>query len=80
MAIPMSSMPNVGRGRNGGTAASIPRRGASVPTHYEMRVDGDPVPYADGSATVVFIDMKTQKSRRIPEDIRARLEQAQPQA
>jgi acyl-CoA thioesterase FadM len=42
-----------------------------------MRVDADPVPYADGAATVVFIDMKTQKSRRIPEAIRARLEQAQ---
>ena len=38
------------------------------------------VPYADGAATVVFIDMKTQKSRRIPEAIRARLEQAQAQA
>jgi acyl-CoA thioester hydrolase len=51
--------------------------GASVPTFYEMRVDDDPVPYADGAATVVFIDMKTQKSRRIPEAIRARLERAE---
>jgi acyl-CoA thioester hydrolase len=55
--------------------------GASVPTYYELRVTQgevhDPVPYADGAATVVFIDMKTQKSRRIPEAIRARLERAE---
>jgi acyl-CoA thioesterase FadM len=50
--------------------------GASVPTTYELRVDADPVPYADGAATVVFIDMQSQKSKRIPEDIRARLAQA----
>lgn len=50
--------------------------GASVPTTYELRVDDDPEPYADGAAMVVFIDMKTQKSRRIPEAIRARLERA----
>ncbi|HEX9183199.1 MAG TPA: thioesterase family protein [Burkholderiales bacterium] len=51
--------------------------GASVPTFYELRVDDDPVPYADGAAVVVFIDMKSQKSRRIPEGIRARLERAE---
>ena len=55
--------------------------GASVPTTYELLVIRgemrDPVPYADGAATVVFIDMKTQKSRRIPADIRARLERAE---
>jgi acyl-CoA thioester hydrolase len=51
--------------------------GASVPTYYELRVDADPVPYADGAAVVVFIDMQTQKSRRIPEAIRARLERAE---
>jgi acyl-CoA thioester hydrolase len=53
-----------------------PPGGASVPTTYELRVDADPVPYADGAATVVFIDMQSQKSKRIPEDIRARLAQA----
>jgi acyl-CoA thioester hydrolase len=47
--------------------------GSSVPTFYELRVDGDPVPYADGAAVVVFVDMKTQKPARIPDDIRARL-------
>jgi len=54
--------------------------GASVPTTYELRVDDDPEPYADGAAVVVFIDMKTQKSRRIPEGIRARLERAEADA
>ena len=51
--------------------------GASVPTTYELRVDADPVPYADGAAVVVFIDAKTQKSRRIPQAIRTRLERAE---
>lgn len=54
-----------------------PPGGASVPTYYELRVDEDPDPYADGSAVVVFIDMKSQKSKRIPEGIRARLERAE---
>ena len=47
--------------------------GSSIPTHYELRVDDDPRPYADGTAVVVFIDMKTQKSTRIPDAIRNRL-------
>lgn len=48
--------------------------GSSVPTWYELRLEGEPHLYADGAATVVFVDMKTQKSRRIPEAIRLRLE------
>ena len=48
--------------------------GASVPTFYELRVDDDPVPYADGAAVVVFIDMKSQKPVRIPEGIRSLLQ------
>ncbi|MGH8708915.1 MAG: acyl-CoA thioesterase [Burkholderiales bacterium] len=51
--------------------------GASVSTTYELRVDADPEPYADGVAVVVFVDMKTQKSKRIPAAIRARLERAE---
>ncbi len=47
--------------------------GSSVPTFYELRVDADPVPYADGAAVVVFIAMKTQKPTRIPDAIRTRL-------
>ena len=44
--------------------------GSSVPTCYELRVDGDETPYADGAAVVVFIDLKKQKPARIPEGIR----------
>jgi acyl-CoA thioester hydrolase len=47
--------------------------GSSVPTFYELRVDEDPVPYADGAAVVVFVDMKAQKAKRIPDDMRERL-------
>jgi len=47
--------------------------GSSVPTFYELRVDDDPVPYADGAAVVVFVDMKLQKPVRIPDAIRERL-------
>jgi len=54
-----------------------PPGGASVPTFYELRMEGDPEPYADGAAVVVFIDMKTQRSKRIPPDIRERLERAE---
>ena len=50
-----------------------PPGGSSTPTFYELRVDADPVPYADGAAVVVFVDMKTQKPARIPEGIRQRL-------
>ncbi len=47
--------------------------GSSVPTYYELRVDEDPLVYADGEATVVFIDMQAQKPVRIPAGIRERL-------
>ena len=47
--------------------------GSSIPTQYELRVDADPEPYADGAALVVFVDMKQQKSTRIPDGIRERL-------
>ena len=48
--------------------------GSSVPTFYEMRVAGEL--YSDGAATVVFIDMQTQKPTRIPEKIRDLLKEA----
>jgi acyl-CoA thioester hydrolase len=51
--------------------------GSSVPTSYELRVDADPVPYADGAAVVVFVDMRSQKPARIPDAIRQRLLSAQ---
>jgi acyl-CoA thioester hydrolase len=47
--------------------------GSSVATSYELRVDADPDPYAEGAALVVFVDMKRQKSTRIPDGIRERL-------
>jgi acyl-CoA thioester hydrolase len=49
-----------------------PPGGSSVPTFYEMLVDD--VVYADGAATVVFIDMARQKATRIPDGIRQRLQ------
>jgi acyl-CoA thioester hydrolase len=42
--------------------------GSSVPTFYEL-VIGDDL-YAEGSATVVFIDLEKQKPVRIPQKIR----------
>ena len=50
-----------------------PPGGSSVPTYYELRVGDVPMPYADGEAVVVFIDLKLQKPARMPEDIRQRL-------
>ena len=49
-----------------------PVGGSSVPTYSEVLVDE--VLYADGAATVVFIDMAKQKAVRIPDDIRRRLQ------
>lgn len=50
-----------------------PPGGSSVPTYYEMHLEGDRHLYADGAAVVVFIDLSKQKPLRIPEGIRARL-------
>jgi acyl-CoA thioester hydrolase len=51
--------------------------GSSMETHYELRVDADAELSADGAAVVVFIDMATQKPRRIPQAMRARLAAAE---
>jgi acyl-CoA thioester hydrolase len=45
--------------------------GSSVATYYELHVENHL--YADGAATVVFIDAKTQKPLRIPERFRSLL-------
>jgi acyl-CoA thioester hydrolase len=50
-----------------------PPAGSSVLTMYEMHIEGDRHLYADGSATVVFIDLAKQKPRRIPDTVRERL-------
>lgn len=47
--------------------------GSSVPTFYDLVISEDQVVYADGEATVVFIDMASQKPVRIPAEIRERL-------
>ena len=48
--------------------------GSSVATYYELRLEGDDEPYADGAAVVVFVDMATQKPIRIPENLRERMQ------
>lgn len=48
--------------------------GSSVPTYYELQVGDDPLCYADGAATVVFIDMARQKPVRIPDRFRELLQ------
>jgi len=42
--------------------------GSSVPTYYELSIEGQL--YADGAATVVFVDAQKQKPLRIPQSIR----------
>jgi acyl-CoA thioester hydrolase len=48
-----------------------PPGGSSVATYYDLVLENQV--YADGAATVVFIDMEKQKAVRIPEHIRALL-------
>jgi acyl-CoA thioester hydrolase len=47
--------------------------GSSVPTYYELHLEGDRHLFADGAAVVVFVDIAKQKPMRIPEAIRVRL-------
>jgi acyl-CoA thioester hydrolase len=49
-----------------------PPGASSVPTFYELKIENDL--YADGAATVVFIDMERQKPVRIPQEIREALQ------
>lgn len=49
-----------------------PPGGSSVATFYELGIGGEL--YADGAATVVFVDMARQKPIRIPLPIRERLQ------
>jgi acyl-CoA thioester hydrolase len=46
--------------------------GSSVPTFYQLMINEEL--YADGEATVVFIDMAQQKPVRIPQKIREALQ------
>jgi acyl-CoA thioester hydrolase len=49
---------------------------SSIPTHVEMRLEGDDTLYAEGAAKVVWMDTGSGKSVPIPEHVRAALEQA----
>ena len=51
---------------------SGPPGGSSVPTYYELMVEN--LLYADGAATVVFVDAQKQKPLRIPDEIRKLLQ------
>jgi acyl-CoA thioester hydrolase len=48
-----------------------PPGGSSVQTYYELVVNDEL--HADGAATVVFLDMESQRPLRIPDEIRALL-------
>jgi acyl-CoA thioester hydrolase len=49
-----------------------PPGGSSLPTYYELALENEI--YADGAATVVFVDMEKQKPMRIPDELRKRLQ------
>ena len=46
---------------------------SSVPTHYEIRLQGDDTVYATGDSKIVWMDVETGKSVPIPDDLRADL-------
>ena len=46
---------------------------SSVPTHYEVRLQGAQEIFATGDAKIVWMDMATGKSVPIPEKLRADL-------
>lgn len=55
----------------------VPGR-SSVPSSYEIRVQGDATLRASGEATIVWIDVASGKSAPIPEAVRAPLAELQP--
>ena len=46
---------------------------SSIPTHYEMRLQGEDTLYATGDAKVVWMDVSSGKSVPIPLELRAQL-------
>ena len=46
---------------------------SSIPSYYEIRVEGDSALYASGDAKIVWTDMATGKSVPIPDELRAQL-------
>ncbi len=47
--------------------------GSSISTHYELRLQGGEAIYADGEATIVWINMKSGKAVRVPLAVRTKL-------
>ena len=50
----------------------VPGR-SSIPSHYEIRVQGDSTLYASGDAKIVWTEVATGKSVPIPESLREEL-------
>lgn len=46
---------------------------SSIPTHYEIRLQGDDTLYATGQSKIVWMDVPTGKSVPIPDELRAQL-------
>lgn len=46
---------------------------SSLPSHYEIRVQGEEKLYATGDAKIVWMDAETGKSAPIPDALRAKL-------
>lgn len=46
---------------------------SSIPTHYEIRRQGDDTLYATGDSKIVWMDVASGKSVPIPDELRARL-------
>ncbi|MFZ2854991.1 MAG: thioesterase family protein [Rhodocyclaceae bacterium] len=48
---------------------------SSIPTHYEIRRQGDDTLYATGDSKIVWMDVASGKSVAIPDELRAVLSQ-----
>ena len=46
---------------------------SSIPTHYEIRLQGDDMLYATGDSKIVWMDVASGKSVPIPDELRAEL-------
>jgi acyl-CoA thioester hydrolase len=46
---------------------------SSIPTHYEIRLQGDDTLYATGESKIVWMDVASGKSVAIPDELRAQL-------
>jgi acyl-CoA thioester hydrolase len=46
---------------------------SSIPTHYEIRLQGDDTLYATGESKIVWMEVASGKSVAIPDELRAQL-------